>query len=94
MTGPGPFDQNLPHRSCGNGKEMGTILPLQLPVTQQPQIGFMNQCCGLQGLPVAFPPHVFSGELAQFLVYNGKQFGKGLLLTCSGSFQQAGYDLG
>jgi hypothetical protein len=51
---------------------MGTILPLQIPVTQQPQIGFMNQCRGLQGLLVAFPAQVSPGELAQFLVDHGK----------------------
>ena len=67
------FDQNLSHRSCGNGKKMGTVLPLQILVTQQPQIGFMNQCRGLQGLPVAFPTQVSPGEPAQFLVNNGKQ---------------------
>jgi len=57
-------NQNSPHELGGNGKEMGAILPAHALVIDEPQVGFVNQSRGLQGVAGALPAHVTPSQTA------------------------------
>jgi len=46
------IDQNSSHDLCSDGKEMGAVSPINLPV-EQPKVGFVDEGRRLQGMPLA-----------------------------------------
>ncbi len=54
----GMVDQNAAHQLGGNTQELRAVLPSRLPLVHQPQIGFVDQCGGLQRMPRVLPPQI------------------------------------
>jgi hypothetical protein len=74
LLAPGVFDQDAAHGFGGGGEEVSTVLPVRGLGSDQPQPGFVHECCGLQGMSSRFGGHPASGELAQLLIDDGQQF--------------------
>ena len=45
------IDENSPHHACSNRKEVRLALPIDLTLPQHPDVGFVDQCRGLKGVP-------------------------------------------
>ena len=52
---------------------MGTVLPINLLGTKQPQIGLIDQRGGLEGVSWVLAVHVPPGKPAQFLINDRKE---------------------
>ena len=55
---PGPVNQDTPHDLRGNAKEVRTILPVNIPLIDELQIGLVNECSRLQRMAFALVIHV------------------------------------
>ena len=64
----GVIDQNLPHKLRGNGKKMGTILPLRQVLLGQAYVSFVNQCGALEGMVGTFSLKIAAGDSVEFVV--------------------------
>jgi hypothetical protein len=42
------MDQNPPHQLCRDSEEVGAILPPNVLPANEPNIGFIDESCGLQ----------------------------------------------
>lgn len=80
--------QNLPHGSGTNAKEVCAVLPADLASVHQSQIGFIHQCCGLQGVIGALGGHHSAGHLAQFTIDQGCQPIEGFLASTAPGSEQ------
>ena len=63
---PRMIHENLPHGLSGNGQEMRPALPSDACVTDELQVGFMNQRGRLKGMVLSFPVQVSRGKCSQF----------------------------
>src|SRR5258708_7243319 len=61
-------DQDAPHDVGRCAKEMSTVLPVNLVVSGQPHISFVDQGAGMKRVPVSCPTHVVAGEAVQLLI--------------------------
>jgi len=62
------IDQNSPHGSCCDSKEMRTSLPALLVRTMKSEIEFVDQGCGLQGVIGAFRAESAHGHAMELSV--------------------------
>ena len=62
------LDKNTAHCLRRNCKEMSAVLPLNLLVPDQPEIRFVDECCGLEGVARAFAAHVMPCQTTQIPV--------------------------
>jgi hypothetical protein len=69
------------HLLCGDAKEMRPVLKVFLFLFDHPQVGFMDERGGLQGVTGVLLAHVSLGHLAQFLVDEGHQLVERLTVT-------------
>ena len=76
--------EDATHDLRRHGKEVGAILPLHARVVRQAHVGFVHQGGGLQAVPWALATHVVAGEAVQFLVHDGRERLKRVLITQSG----------
>src|SRR5947207_3058707 len=63
--------QDAPHHACGDGEKVRAVLPLRLVVAAEPKVHLVDQCRGLQRMPVAFPPQVVMSQAPQLVVDDG-----------------------
>jgi hypothetical protein len=70
---PGMIHENLSHDPSGNGQEMGPALPIDACLTDELQVGFVNQRGRLKSMALSFPVQVSRGKCPQFGVDVGKQ---------------------
>ncbi len=61
-------DENLAHHSRRYGIEVRAILVTRTAVIYQPQVSFVNQSGGLQGVILRFAPQIPFRDAVQFLV--------------------------
>src|SRR5690606_10036117 len=66
------------HRLGGCGKEVATILPHAIPVSDELEKGFVHECRRLQRLTRRLARHFCGGETAQLCI-NQRQHFRGLL---------------
>ena len=64
-----------------DSEEMCSALTVNHPLLGPPQIGFMNQGRGLQGVVLALAPHVSACQAAQFVIHDGSQLRGGGVIT-------------
>ena len=57
------------HQLCGRRDKVAPALPDRLRIIDQPQVGFVENSGGLQGVPGALPAHVMMGEPVQFQLH-------------------------
>jgi hypothetical protein len=77
----GVIDQNVPHDLGGNREEVRTILPTRRGLLHQSQVGFVDECGGLQSMVHSFAPHVSCSHLPKFAVNQWHELGCGLLIS-------------
>jgi len=70
---PSMIHENLSHDPSGNGQEMGPALPINACLTDELQVGFVNQRGRLKSMALSFPVQVSRGKCSQFGVHVGKQ---------------------
>jgi hypothetical protein len=70
--------ENLSHSFSGNGQEMGPALPINACLTDELEVGFVNQRGRLKSMALSFPVQVSRGKCSQFGVDVHEQllFGK------------------
>jgi hypothetical protein len=73
--------ENLSHNSSGNGQEMGPALPINACLTDEFQVGFVNQRGRLKRMAFSFPVQVSRGKCAQFGVDVRKQLLFGMAIS-------------
>jgi hypothetical protein len=82
------IDEDLPHQPRGDGVEMRAILPLETPDVQQPQVGFVDECRGLQRLARALVRHLSFGQPGELLVDDRNQGREGVFVARAPGMQQ------
>ena len=60
--------QDAPDQLRGHAEEMGAVLPVDAALVDQPQVGFVHQGGGLQGVVGPFAPQVPAGQALEFAV--------------------------
>lgn len=71
----GVVDQDAPHRLGRGGEEVPPAV--EVPVADQPEVGFMHQRGGIEGVARLLRRHPRSGELPQLLINEREEFGGG-----------------
>ena len=82
-TGAGMVNENLPHGTGAECKEVGAILPAGLARVHQTQVGLVDQSSGLQGVIRALPCHQTPGNLTKLAIDQRSQAVKGFLITAT-----------
>jgi hypothetical protein len=77
---PGMIHENLSHDPSGNGQEMGPALPIDACLTDELQVGFVNQRGRLKSMALSLAVQVSCGKCAQLGVDVRKQplFGRAI----------------
>src|ERR1700677_4485526 len=65
--GAGGVNQNLSHHAAREGKEMGPPLNFRMTLSEELDIGFMDQDRGLQGRRLTIASHMARSQSAQVL---------------------------
>jgi len=66
-------NQDAPHHLGRNAKEVGPALPLNIPLIDQPQEGFIHESGRLQGMTRAFSFNVPMCKSVKFRIDEGHQ---------------------
>jgi hypothetical protein len=66
-------NKDLPHDPRAETQDMSAVLPGSLALAQEPQISFVHQSSGLQGVPGAFAFKIIGSKSTQFFVYAGHE---------------------
>jgi hypothetical protein len=88
---PGMVDQDASHRFGGSGEEVSPAV--EVLVADQPQVGFVHQDGGVEGVPQGFVSHLRGGELSQLVINERKDLGGSPTVAGGGGIQELG-DLG
>ncbi len=83
---PGVVDEDPPHGLGGGGEEVAAAVELLIP--DQPQVGFVNEGGGVEGVAGSFGRHARGGELPQLIVDERQQLGRGLAVAGLGGIQE------
>ena len=86
----GVIHQNAADHLRGDAEEMGAVLPPDVVLADQLQIGLVNQGGALQGVARPLLPQVAAGQAAQFVVDQGGEFLQGLPVPVAPVSQQTG----
>jgi hypothetical protein len=73
---------------------MGTILCIKWTLVQQPEVGFVDQSCTLQGVPRTLSLQVVTRNVAEFLVNEWNQSFKRLLVARLPAYEQLAHRVG
>jgi len=65
---PGMVDENLAHQAGSDSEKVRSILGIEGPLVEHPQIGFVDQRRALQGVAGAFPHQVVTSDVSQLLI--------------------------
>jgi NAD-dependent dihydropyrimidine dehydrogenase PreA subunit len=77
---PRVIDQDATHNLCGDCEEVRTICPVDVLLIDETNVGFVDQCGGLQSVTLAFTTHVTAGEAMEFVVNERIQLVEGGLV--------------
>ncbi len=85
------INQDSPHGFGGGGEEVCTAV--ELLIADQPQVGFVNEGGGVEGVAGGFGGHGRGGELPELIVDERQQLSGGAAVAGLGGFEELG-DLG
>jgi hypothetical protein len=85
---PSLIDEDSPHGFGGGGEKVPAIG--KLPIADQPQIGFVNECRGIERLPRFFGIKMLGRESAQLAVNQRQQLRRGLRVAGFNRIQNLG----
>ena len=74
LPAPRVIDQDVPHNLCGDGEEVGPILPFDFLLSSQAQIGFVNQRRGPKCVAVALSLDITMRDAPQLVIDQRSQF--------------------
>src|SRR5881409_4397254 len=83
-------NHDAPHQLRGRRDKVGPALPYRLRIIDQPQVGFVENGGGLQGVPGALPAHVMVGEPMQFGLHQREQLLQRSLVSAAPVAEQLG----
>src|SRR6266516_8146411 len=83
-------NHDAPHQPRSRRDKVGPALPDRLRVIDQPQVGFVKNGGGLQGVAGALPAHVMVGEPVQFGLYQREQLFQRSLVSAAPVAEQLG----
>ena len=81
-------EQDAPHQLRGDPKKVGTILPLDLPLINQPDKSLVHQGRGLHRVTRTLSPHVASREPMQLVVHQRQQLSQRRLVALAPGQEQ------
>jgi len=85
----GVIDKDPAHGLGGGRNEVtAAVEPL---VADQPQVGFVDEGGGVEGVAGGFGSHAYGGEFPQFVIEEREQICGGLAVTLLNGFEQAGH---
>ena len=90
MTFTGVVNHDAPHQLRGRRNKVVPVLPERLRVIDQPQVGFVQDRGGLQGVTGTLPPHVMVGQPVQFGLHQRKQLLQRSLISSAPVTEQLG----
>ena len=82
------IDEDSPHGFGGGGEEVSAAV--ELLIADQPQVGFVNQRGGVEGVAGGFGGHARGGELPELIVDERQQLSGGLAVAGRGGFEELG----
>ncbi len=74
--------------SAAAAKEVAAAV--ELLISDQPQVGFVNEGGGIEGVAGGFRGHARGGELPQFVIDEREQIRSGLTVSFLNGFDQTG----
>src|SRR6266487_6041163 len=83
-------NHDAPHQLRGGRDKVAPTLPDRLRIIDQPQIGFVENGGGLQGVAGAFPAHIIMCEPVQFGLYQREQLLQRSLVSAAPVAEQLG----
>src|SRR6266496_2879735 len=83
-------NHDAPHQLRGGRDKVGPALPDRFRIIDQPQVGFVENGGGLQGVAGALPAHVMMCESVQFGLHQWKQFLQRSLVSAAPVAKQLG----
>jgi hypothetical protein len=87
----GGLDKDPPHRLSRSGEEMATVVPPGgIGRTDEPEACLMDKGCPIQRVSRRLDRHPRRRQLSEFVVDDGEEFGRGLLVTRSRGVEEAG----
>ena len=78
---PRELHQDPPHRPRGHGEEVRAVLPLDSVHIDQTDVGFVDECRGLERVVGALASHVAPGQCVELLVDERNELVEGRFLT-------------
>jgi hypothetical protein len=75
------IDQDSSHELRGKSDELRTTLPGNVPLIDQPQVGFVYQGCALQGVILTLTAQLSVGQPAQLSVDQRHQLAERALVA-------------
>lgn len=87
----GIVGEDAAHKLSGHGEELRAALPIRIALTNQLQIGFMDESGGLQGVVGAFAAHARPREAFQFAVDQWSEAVSGFGVTLFQLLKQGSY---
>jgi hypothetical protein len=85
----GGFDEDAAHGLGGGSEEVASAV--ELLVANEPKIGFMDECGGVESVVLCFGGHARGGELSQLVVDQRQQIGGGPAVTRHRGLEKTGY---
>jgi hypothetical protein len=62
------INQDVAHQLCGESEELSAILPVQITLIDEAEIGFVDDSRSLQGVIRALSAHVVMSQTVQLLI--------------------------
>ena len=90
---PGVGNQDLTHRSGGDGEEVRAVLPVWISLVGQAQISLVDQCRSLQCVIGTLPVHLTMSDAPEFVINQRSQFREGSIVPLTPSREEVGHSL-
>jgi hypothetical protein len=72
-----------------DGEEMSAVAPASVFALRQPEVGFVDDGGGVEGVPIALRPKASAGDPPKVVIYEGDQAAEGVGLPCRTTVEQA-----
>ena len=76
----GAVDQDPAHDLCGDTKEVSPVPPIDLPLIDESQVGFVDERRRLQRVPGPLATQLAPGDAAQLGIYERQQLVEGTVI--------------
>ena len=84
------LDEDLPHRPGGHGEEVLAVLPVDVMVTDELQVGLVHEFRRAEGDVLALPAELSVGKPPKLVVDRRQKLIQGRLLPVAQAHEQGG----